>query len=83
MFWIATLRENGYLAVLDTSAQGSPVVYGSSQADITQDVVRLYDQAYPIKAGTPAAAALRPRSLLLRLPLRQKSPHRNAFAVKK
>jgi outer membrane protein len=50
-------RENGYLAVLDTSAQGSPVVYGSSQADITQDVVRLYDQAYPIKAGSPAAAA--------------------------
>ena len=49
-------RENGYVAVLDTSAQGSSVVYGSSQADITQDVVRLYDQAYPIKAGTPAAA---------------------------
>jgi outer membrane protein len=53
-------RENGYVAVLDTSAQGSPVIYGSSQADITQDVVRLYDQAYPIKAGTPAAAAAAP-----------------------
>jgi outer membrane protein len=50
-------RENGYVAVLDTSAQGSPVVYGSSQADVTQDVVRLYDQAYPIKAGAPAASA--------------------------
>src|ERR1700704_5071998 len=50
-------RENGYVAVLDTSAQGSPVIYGSSQADITQDVVRLYDQAYPIKAGAPAAAS--------------------------
>ena len=54
-------RENGYVAVLDTSAQGSSVVYGSSQADITQDVVRLYDQAYPIKAGTPAAAAPAPK----------------------
>src|SRR5258707_4567896 len=54
-------RENGYVAVLDTSAQGSPVIYGSSQADITQDVVRLYDQAYPIKAGTPAAAAPAPK----------------------
>jgi outer membrane protein len=53
-------RENGYVAVLDTSAQGSPVIYGSSQADITQDVVRLYDQAYPIKAGSPAAAAAAP-----------------------
>jgi outer membrane protein len=48
-------RENGYVAVLDTSAQGSPVIYGSSQADITQDVVRLYDQAYPVKGGAPAA----------------------------
>lgn len=50
-------RENGYVAVLDTSAQGSPVVYGSSQADVTQDVVRLYDQAYPIKGGAAAPAA--------------------------
>jgi outer membrane protein len=51
-------RENGFTAVLDTSAQGSPVVYGSSQSDITQDIVRLYDQAYPIKgaaAATPSA----------------------------
>src|ERR1700730_13570650 len=51
-------RENGYVAVLDTSAQGSPVIYGSSQADITQEVVRLYDQAYPVKSGgAPAASA--------------------------
>ena len=48
-------RENGYTAVFDTSAQGSPVVYGSSQIDITNEIVRLYDQAYPVKAGgTPA-----------------------------
>src|SRR5579863_6288749 len=51
-------RENGYTVVLDTSAQGSPVVYGSSQIDITQDIVRLYDQAYPVKnaAAAPPAA---------------------------
>src|SRR5260370_2810650 len=48
-------RENGYTAVFDTSAQGSPVVYGSSQIDITNELVRLYDQAYPIKAGSGAA----------------------------
>jgi outer membrane protein len=51
-------RENGFTVVLDTSAQGSPVVYGSSQSDITQDIVRLFDQAYPVKgvaAGAPAA----------------------------
>jgi outer membrane protein len=50
-------RENGFTAVLDTSAQGSPVVYGSSNSDITQEIVRLYDQAYPIKAGAGAAPA--------------------------
>jgi outer membrane protein len=50
-------RENGYTAVLDTSAQGSPVVYGSSQSDITQEIVRLYDQAYPVKASSSAAPA--------------------------
>ena len=50
-------RENGFTIVLDTSAQGSPVVYGSSGSDITQDIVRLYDQAYPVKAGAAAPAA--------------------------
>src|ERR1700680_1981949 len=34
-------RENGYVVVLDSSAQGSPVVYGSTQVDITQEIVRL------------------------------------------
>jgi outer membrane protein len=55
-------RENGFTIVLDTSAQGSPVVYGSSGSDITQDIVRLYDQAYPVKAGaaTPAAKPATP-----------------------
>jgi len=48
-------RENGYTAVFDTSAQGSPVVYGSSQIDITNEIVRLYDQAYPLKAGSNPA----------------------------
>ncbi len=49
-------RENGFTVVLDTSAQGSPVVYGSSQSDITQEIVRLYDQAYPVKSAAGAAA---------------------------
>jgi outer membrane protein len=50
-------RENGFVAVFDTSAQGSPVIYGSASADITQDVVRLYDQAYPAKNGSAPAAS--------------------------
>jgi outer membrane protein len=50
-------RENGFTVVLDTSAQGSPVVYASSPSDITQEIVKLYDQAYPAKGGAPASSA--------------------------
>jgi hypothetical protein len=32
-------------------------VYGSSQSDITQEIVRLYDQAYPVKTSTSGAPA--------------------------
>jgi outer membrane protein len=54
-------RENGYAVVLDSSAQSTPILYASTQIDVTQDIVRLYDQAYPVKAGAatqpkPAAA---------------------------
>lgn len=53
-------RENGYVVILDTSAQQSPVLYFSNQIDITQDIVRLYDQAYPVKGGSGAPAATKP-----------------------
>ena len=54
-------RENGYSVVLDTSAQNTPILYASNQIDVTQDIIRLFDQQYPIKAGAatpqkPAAA---------------------------
>jgi outer membrane protein len=55
-------RENGFGLVLDSSAQGSPVVYSSTELDVTEAIVRLYDQAYPVKEGgatesrKPAAA---------------------------
>jgi outer membrane protein len=47
-------RENGYVAVLDSSAQNTPILYASNQIDVTQDIVRLYDTAYPVKAGAAA-----------------------------
>ena len=55
-------RENGYVTILDTSAQQSPVLYFSNQIDVTQDIVRLYDQAYPVKGGTvtPAKSVAKP-----------------------
>ena len=51
-------RENGYIVILDSSAQNSPILFNSTNIDVTQDIVRLYDQAYPVKAG--AAAPARP-----------------------
>jgi len=48
-------RENSYSAIFDSSSQASPVLY--AQNDVTQDIVKLYDQAYPVKA---AAAAPKP-----------------------
>jgi len=56
-------RENGYSVVLDSSAQSTPILYASAQIDVTQDIVRLYDQAYPVKAGAtpqPKPAAPKP-----------------------
>jgi len=49
-------RENGYAVVLDSSAQSTPILYASTQIDVTQDIIRLYDQAYPVKAGATAPA---------------------------
>ena len=50
-------KENGYSAVLDSSAQGSPVVYASNEVDITDTIVRLYDQANPVKEGAGATSS--------------------------
>jgi len=45
-------RENGYAVILDVSGQGN-VIYASNTVDITQDIIRLYDQAHPV-SGAPA-----------------------------
>lgn len=46
--------QNGYSVVLDSSAQNTPILFAASQVDVTQEIVRLYDQAYPVKGGAPA-----------------------------
>src|SRR6266849_8176572 len=53
-------RENGYVAVLDSSAQNTPILFASTNIDVTQDIVHLYDAAYPVKGGAPAGAAAKP-----------------------
>jgi outer membrane protein len=50
-------RENGFSVVLDTSGQNSQILYASNQVDVTQDIIRLYDQQYPVKTGAAPAAA--------------------------
>src|SRR5277367_1671260 len=49
-------KENGYGVIFDTSAQNTPVVYAANQIDVTQEIIRLYDQNYPVKAGAAKAA---------------------------
>ena len=47
-------EENNYATVLDSSAQNSPVLYASKNIDLTEDIIRLYDEAYPAKPAAPA-----------------------------
>jgi len=54
-------RENGLVAVFDSSAQNSPILFASTNIDITQEIIKLYDQAYPVKGGaTGTAPATKP-----------------------
>ena len=53
-------RENGIVAVFDApSAQNLTILYASPNIDLTQDIIKQYDQAYPLK-GTTAAPAAKP-----------------------
>jgi outer membrane protein len=59
-------RENGYAIIFDTSAQSTPVIYAANQIDVTQDIIHLFDQNYPVKnagaakSAAPKAAAPKP-----------------------
>jgi outer membrane protein len=54
-------RENGLTLVLDSSAQNNPILYASTQIEVTQEIIRLYDSAYPVKAApAPAKPAPKP-----------------------
>lgn len=52
-------KANGYSVVIDDSPtqQSNPVVFFANQVDITQQIIKLYDDAYPVKAAAPAPAA--------------------------
>jgi len=48
-------RGNGYSVIFDTSSQNTPVVYAANQIDVTQEIIRLYDQNYPVKSSSGAS----------------------------
>jgi len=56
-------KENNYSVILDESSQQTPVIYAANQIDVTQDIIRLYDQSYPVKtasSSSPRPAAPKP-----------------------
>lgn len=55
--------DNGYAVIFDTSSQQTPVIYAARTVDVTQDIIKLYDQTYPVKAAasTPRAPATKPQ----------------------
>src|SRR6202167_4848249 len=55
-------RDNSYTLIIDDSSQQTPVLFAANQIDVTQDIIRLYDQSYPVKtSGTTAPKAAPPR----------------------
>jgi outer membrane protein len=67
-------HDNNYSVILDMSAQGSPVIYNAMQMDITDEIVRLYDQAHPLKAGGAPASGLAPSTATPGQPARPAAP---------
>jgi outer membrane protein len=54
-------KENSYSVILDESSQQTPVIYAANQIDVTQDIIRIYDQSYPVKTATSAAPKPAPK----------------------
>ena len=40
-------RENGYSIIFDSSVQDSLIVYKSTTLNVTHEIIRLYDKAFP------------------------------------
>jgi outer membrane protein len=52
--------QNGFAVVLDVSNPQTPIIWAASAVDITNDIVKLYDQAYPGTGAAPAVPAAKP-----------------------
>jgi outer membrane protein len=60
---MAAIRDyasrNGFAVVIDVSMPNGPVLWASPAIDITNEIVKLYDQAHPMAATAPPAPALK------------------------
>jgi outer membrane protein len=52
--------QNGISVVLDVSNQQTPVLWADPSADITTEIIKLYDQAHPGTGASPSPAATKP-----------------------
>ncbi len=52
--------KNGYSVVIDVSSQQSSVLWASPTVNITEAIVKLYDQANPVKGGATAPGSAPP-----------------------
>jgi outer membrane protein len=55
-------NANGFSVVLDVSSQQTPVLWAAQSANITADIVKQYDAAYPVKKAAAAAPAPAPKA---------------------
>ena len=55
-------KDNGYYLILDVGEQSTPILYASSNIDITQDIISLYDRntASPAITSAPKTPPLLP-----------------------
>lgn len=53
-------QANGYVVIIDVSNPQTPVMYASSQVNITKDIVDAYDKMNPSSAPAPAKPAATP-----------------------
>jgi Skp family chaperone for outer membrane proteins len=53
-------KENGLDCVLNSANDSISVLSKSAELDVTQEIVKLYDQKYPVKGAPAAAPASKP-----------------------
>lgn len=53
-------KENGLDCVLNSSGDSLSVLYKASNLDVTLEIVKLYDQKYPVKGAAPATKPATP-----------------------